>query len=179
MIAASCGVVRRTHEMNRRQFIFVISGAAALLGKASKGHAECGEIGAVEFVAGVYQRQVELHVANTPLDNAAFLALFSRRLRHAMQAPRRNTPDQPTGPILNAFFGWGVLPRTDVKIEKTVQMAGREEGPATVRVDIRHRGEIRQSFVRAVREKDIWRVADVSYDSGRSLAEHYRRMTGR
>jgi hypothetical protein len=29
-----------------------------------------------------------------------------------------------------------------------------------------------------VREKETWRIADVSHDSGRSLAEHYRRITG-
>jgi hypothetical protein len=164
--------------MNRRQFIAVLTGAAALLTGARTGHAECGDIGAVEFVAGVYQRQAELQAADTLPDDEAFFAHFSRNLRRLMQPPRRNKPIQPIGPMLHAFFGWGVLPKAAIKIEKVIQMDGRDEGPATVRVDIRYRGEIRESYVRAVREKEVWRIADISYDSGRSLAEHYRRIAG-
>jgi hypothetical protein len=164
--------------MNRRQFISVLTGAAALLTIARTGHAECGDIGAVEFVAGVYQRQAELQAANTPLDDEAFYRHFSRHLRKLMQSPRRNKPNQPIGPLLHAFFGWGVLPQAAIKIEKVIQMDGRDEGPATVRVDLRYRGEVRESYVRAVREKEVWRIADISYDSGRGLTEHYRRIAG-
>jgi hypothetical protein len=162
--------------MNRRQFVLGFTGAMALAGTASSGHAECGEMGAVEFVEGVYQRQAELLAAVAPPGDKELLAPFSRRMRKAMQASRRKQPDPPPGPVLHAFFGWGVPPRTAIKTEKATLMAGRDDGPATVRVDFRHHDEIHQSFVRAVREKEVWRIADISYDSGRSLAEHHRRI---
>jgi len=165
--------------MNRRQFIFGISGAVALLGMAPAGHAECGAVGAIEFVEGVYQRQAELLAANLAPDDKELYAQFSRRLRTSMQAPRRKRPTEPPGPLLNAFFGWGVLPRTAIKVEKATLMAGRDDGPATVRVDFRHHDEIHQSFVRAVRQREAWRIANISYDSGKSLVEHYRALAGR
>jgi hypothetical protein len=146
---------------------------------ATTGHAECGEPGAVEFVAGVYQKQAELHAASTPLDADDFHAMFARNLRTLMQTPRSDLRSTPDGPILNAFFGWGVLPKLPLTVDKVVQVSGRDEGPATIRVDLRYRGEMHQVLVRAVREKDIWRIANISYESGNSLVEHYRRLTER
>jgi hypothetical protein len=46
--------------MDRRQFLFIISGTAALLGTARTGHAECGEQTANEFVRALYALDVDL-----------------------------------------------------------------------------------------------------------------------
>jgi hypothetical protein len=110
--------------MDRRQFLFIISGAAALLGAARTAHAECGEQTANEFVRALYERQAELLAANKPLSDDEFYELFARDLRRLMKAPRRTRNNQPIGPILNAFFGWGVLPGTEVKIGKIALVSG-------------------------------------------------------
>ena len=102
--------------MDRRQFLFILSGAAALLGAARTGHAECGEMNANEFVGDMYREQVRLLAADKPLSDDKFYELFARDLRKLMKAPRRARNNRPIGPILNAFFGWGVLPGTEVKI---------------------------------------------------------------
>ncbi|MFZ2156476.1 MAG: hypothetical protein WAV72_10190 [Bradyrhizobium sp.] len=165
--------------MDRRQLVFGIVATAALSGLARDGHAECGELTAVEFVEGLYAKQARLHAANTPLTTDEFHALFASDLRKLMQAPRRTPRDAPIGPLLNAFFGWGVLPGTEIKVEKLVLVSGNHEGPATVGVDLKYRGESRKILVHAVRENEVWLVANIIYDSGKSLVAHYRSMTAR
>jgi hypothetical protein len=58
--------------MDRRQFLFILSGAAALLSAARTGHAECGEQTANEFVGELYRKQSELLAANKPLSDDEF-----------------------------------------------------------------------------------------------------------
>jgi hypothetical protein len=79
---------REQCDMDRRQFLFAISGMAALLGGARAGHAECGGPTSTEFVGGHYEKQAQLLAANAPLDGDEFYDLFSRRLRRLMKAPR-------------------------------------------------------------------------------------------
>ena len=165
--------------MDRRQFLFVMSGATALLGGVRAAHAECGEEESDEFVEALYEEQARLNAANTPLEGDRFYALFARKLRQLMQASRHASPNAPIGPVLNAFFGWGVLPGTEVKIGKVARVSGSEYGPATVSVELNYRGEHHKVLVRAVQENEAWRVADISYDSGESLSDHYRLMTRR
>jgi hypothetical protein len=163
--------------MDRRQFLFILSGAAALLGAARTAHAECGEQTANEFVRALYERQAELLAVNKPLSGDEFHELFARDLRRLIKAPRRTRNNQPIGPILNAFFGWGVLPGTEVKIGKIALVSGNYEGPATAGVDVTTRGERHRLLVHVVRETEVWLVANIIYDSGKSLVSHYRRMT--
>jgi hypothetical protein len=165
--------------MDRRQFVFGIVAAAALSGLSRDGHAECGETTSNEFVGELYQKQARLHAANTPLTADEFHALFSSDLRKLMQAPRRYQNNMPVGPLLNAFFGWGVLPRTEIKVGKVALVSGNYEGPATVGVDLNYRGESRKILVHAVRENEVWLVANIIYDSGKSLVSHYRGITAR
>ena len=96
-----------------------------------------------------------------------------------MRAPGRYPKNEPIGPLLHAFFGWGVLPGAEVKIGKVAFVSGSAGGPATVSVGVDYRGEHHKILVRAVRENDVWRIADISYDSGTSLADHYRKITRR
>jgi hypothetical protein len=51
-------------------------------------------------------------------------------------------------------------------------------GPATVRVEIEHRGEPHQILVHVIGPGEDWRIANIIYDSGKSLIEHYRSITG-
>ena len=146
------------------------------MGTARTGHAECGEQTANEFVGALYERQAELLAANKPLSDDEFYELFARDLRRLMKAPRRTRNNQPIGPILNAFFGWGVLPGTEVKIGKITLVSGNYKGPATVGVDVSIRADKHRILVHVVRENEAWRVANVIHDSGKSLVSHYRRI---
>src|SRR5689334_17829390 len=104
--------------MNRRQFVFALSGMTALLGGARSGRAECGGVSIREFVETTYYKQARLHAAKTPLSTEDFHALFSPGMRRLMQAPRQYPKNQMMGPLLNAFFGYGVLPGADIKVGK-------------------------------------------------------------
>ena len=162
--------------MDRRHFILLISAGAALLGAPSV-RAECGAVSAIEFVETLYQKQARLHAENAPPAQEDFFALFSRDMRKLMQAPRRPDPNVMLGPKLNAFFGWGVLPRTEVTIGKTQRVSGQEEGPATISVAVSYRGAARKVLVHVVMEEDDWRIANIVYDNGKSLIAHYRDTT--
>ncbi|MEP6841321.1 MAG: hypothetical protein ABJA75_24945 [Bradyrhizobium sp.] len=130
-----------------------------------------------EFVETLYQKQARLQAERSPLGEEEFYALFSRRMRKLMQAPRPKNPN--LGPLSNAFFGRGVLPGADIKIGKVALVDGDDTGPATIRVEIEHRGEPRKILVRVVTENDAWRIANISYDFGGSLREYHCALTGR
>jgi len=164
--------------MDRRHFILGFSTGAALLG-ASPAAAECGGPSALEFVEGLYEKQARLQAQNTPLSKEEFLSLFSKGMRALMQAPRRQTRGVAEGPVLNAFFGWSVLPRTEVAVGKIALVSGQDEGPATVGVSVRYRGEAHKLLVHVLLDEDGWHVANVIYDNGKSLIDHYRDVTGR
>jgi hypothetical protein len=181
-MAAGCGG-RKTGAhpaMDRRQFLCVMSGAATLLGDARTGHAECGEpSNSTEFVEMLYQEQVRLLAAKTPLGEDDFHKLFAPDLRKLMKAPRRDPDNQPDGPIFNAFFGWGVLPGTEVTVGDNIRLVSGENGsPATVGVGLKYRGERHRILVHVVREAGVWLVANIIYDRGKSLVSHYRAITG-
>jgi hypothetical protein len=165
--------------MDRRTFILALSAGAALLG-APPVRAECGGPSAIEFVEGLYEKQARLQAQNTPPDREEFLALFSRGMRALMQAPRRANRHVTLGPVLNAFFGWGVLPRTEVAVGKMSVVSGQDEGPATVGVPLIYRGEVHKLLVHVLLdEEDGWLIANIIYDNGKSLLDHYRGVAGR
>lgn len=158
--------------------MLALSAGAALLG-AAPARAECGGPSATEFVEGLYESQSRLQAQNTPLGREEFLALFSKGMRALMQAPRRPNSNVTLGPVLNAFFGWGVLPRTEVSVGKVSLVSGQYEGPATVGVPLTYRGETHKVLVHVLLDEDGWHVANIIYDNGKSLLDHYRGVTGR
>ena len=166
--------------MDRRQFISVLVGAASA-GAARTAHAENapGDIEYVAFVRDLYTRQVEMRKSDTHMSDAEFYPLFSREVRTLMQAPKADAGKEPDGPILNTFFGWGVLPRLEVTLDAVAPAFGGAGRVPLVRVDIVFRGEKRQIMVRPVWEDDAWRIADIAYGSGPGLVAYLRRITGR
>ncbi len=159
--------------MNRRQFVFALSATAALLATTA-GHAECGGPGHSEFIEMTYQKQARLLAEKTAPNDEEFNSLFSSGMRRLMSAPRRNTRTTAIGPVLNVFFGWGVLPGAEIKVGKIAMVSGDDLGPATFGVEIEHRGERHKVLVHVILENDEWRIANIIYDSGRSLIAHYR-----
>jgi hypothetical protein len=164
--------------MDRRHFILAFSAGAALLG-AAPARAECGGPSALEFVEGLYEKQARLQAQNVPLDRDEFLALFSKGMRALMRAPRRPNRHVTAGPVLNAFFGWGVLPGTEVTVGRITLVSGQDEGPATVGVPVTYRGEAHKILVHVLFGDDGWLVVNIIYDNGKSLLNHYREITGR
>jgi hypothetical protein len=163
--------------MDRRQFTAVMT-AAALLSAARTAHAERGEETSTAFVEALYQKQARLQTTDTPREDD-FQAPFARDLRRLMRAPKPNLRYQPIGRLLHGFFGWGVLPVTEVAIGKVAVVSGSDNGPATVAVELSYRGQQHTVLVHVVVENKVRRIADISYDAGESLAEYYRKLTGR
>src|SRR5690349_13801088 len=164
--------------MDRRHFILAFSAGAALLG-AAPARAECGGPSALEFVEGLYEKQARMQAQNVPLDPDEFLTLFSKGMRALMQAPPRANRNVTAGPVLNAFFGWGVLPGTEVTVGRITLASGHDEGPATVGVPVTYRGEAHKVQVHVLFGDDGWLVVNIIYDNGKSLLNHYREITGR
>jgi len=162
--------------MDRRHFIIALSAVVALFGMPPA-RAECDEPGAREHVETLYQAQARRHAEGVRLDDEEHIELFSRNIRKLIRAPRVYPPEMPEGPILDAFFGWGVLPRTEVIVGKTRLVSGQDEGPATVSVELAYRGTAHKVRVHVVRQEERWRIANVIYDNGRSMLDHYRRTT--
>ncbi len=164
--------------MDRRHFILLLSAGAALLG-APPAHAECGGPSAIGFAEAVWQRQARLLAENVPLEQEEFLELFSRGMRQLMEAPRKPDRNTTLGPVLNAFFGWGVLPKTEVTVGKVSLISGDNEGPAMVSVALKYRGEAHQVRVHLIQGDEDMRIANIIYDNGRSLLDYYRETSAR
>ena len=164
--------------MDRRQFILAFSAGAALLG-AAPARAECGGPSATDFVETLYQKQARLLAENAPLSQEDFLALFSKGMRQLMRAPRRPPRNAALGPVLNAFFGYGVLPRTEVTIGKIRLVSGLDEGPAMVGVALAYRGETHMVRVHVIMGDEDWNIANIVYDNGKSLLDHHREAAAR
>jgi hypothetical protein len=162
--------------MDRRQFILAFSAGAALLGVAPA-RAECGgDPSALDFVESLYEKQARLQAQDTPLSQDEFLALFSRGMRALMQEPRRPNRNVALGPVLNAFFGWGVLPGTVVTIDTVKLVSGQDDGPAMIGVKLSYRGESHMVRVHVIMGDEYFGII---YDNGKSLIDHYRDVTGR
>jgi hypothetical protein len=71
------------------------------------------------------------------------------------------------------------LPGIEVTIGKVALVSGSGDGPATVSVEVGYRDQHHKVLVRVVQESEVWRIADISYDRGDRLSDHYRRPTGR
>lgn len=162
--------------MDRRHFILALSAGAVLL-RVTPVRAEWGAVSAIEFVEALYQKQARLLAENAPLAREDFVALFSKGMRQLLQAPRRSARNVTLGPVLNAFFGWGVLPGTIVTIDKVKLVSGLEEGPAMIGVTASYGGAAHPVKVHVLMDDDDWHIANVIYDNGKSLIAHYREIT--
>jgi hypothetical protein len=163
--------------MDRRHFM-LLSAGAALLG-APPAHAECGGPSAIGFAEAVWQRQARLQAENVPLEQEEFLRLFSKGMRQLMEAPRKPDSKVILGPVLNAFFGWGVLPRTEVTVGKVSLVSGDNEGPAMVSIGLTYRGAAHKVRVHLIQGEEDMRIANIIYDNGKSLLDYYRETSAR
>lgn len=127
---------------------------------------------------GLYQREIERHNRRLPADNDGFYAMFTRQMRELMNAPRTANANLSAGPILHALFGWGALPGREVVLGD-VTSTSEDANSATVRVALTVLGNPRQLTVALLREGGAWRIDDIAYAPGDTLASYYKRITGR
>lgn len=156
---------------NRRSVLFVLC-AGALLGAPPAG-AQSGGEDAVAFVRDLYVKEVAQHAARSGMGEAEFLAVFTRETQNMWRAAQanRNRTNIPIGPVLNAFYGWGVLPGHEVKLGAVTDASGD-----AVAVEFTVQGEPRRIVVHAVREAGSWRIADIDYGRGDGYVAYLRRL---
>src|SRR5262249_7894263 len=99
------------------------------------------------FVRNLYRREVARHNSGGTMSEAEFVALFTRETRQLMQAGRRNTTQIPLGPMLNAFFGWGVLPRRPVELKDVSSF----RGALVIVVELAVREQPRRAYVHVIK----------------------------
>ena len=164
--------MRSRQLLTRRQTIGLL--LAATLPAVARADDDLAMVG---FVRELYTEQVRQHASDERMSEQAFYALFARELSALMRAPRPGLAREPSGRLLHAFFGWGVLPHVPVTVAAVMPAFGGTGGLKLVRVDLTVRGAPRQILVRPVREDGLWKIADISYGNGESLAAYYRRIT--
>lgn len=163
--------------MLRRQFLTGLLASplgAALIGRASAKDFDDPE----PFVRKLYQREVKRQKSGPPIGEQEFLGLFTRETRALWLAMRNSKAAAkfPAGPILNAFFGWGVLPGHPVEMGETHNHLGPRV--LIIVVDLTIRGEQRHAYVHPVRQDGQWRISTIAYDDGDDFASYCRKRSG-
>jgi hypothetical protein len=166
--------LRQSQSVTRRRCLAVLAGVS-LAGLAVPALAD--EPPGLSYVHDLYRREVDRHNSRGKISNDEFYALFAADLRQLMQAPHPGLAREPQGPILNAFFGWGVLPGQPVKFVQAVPAPGK--AGERVRVELEVRDARRYVLVHLVHGNGLWKIANISYGNGESLREYYRRITQR
>ncbi len=168
--------------MTRRLFVKILgclAGAGLTLSAVS---AETPGPSLLNWARQLYEAEVARQndrATRQGADRDAFLALFAPDLRDLVQRPTAPASRLPDGPILSAFFGWGVLPghRVELKAVRAARVPGRGSAEA-VEIDYLLRGEPRSLAVHAVRSGESWEIEDIVYDRGESYLHFQRRRTG-
>lgn len=162
--------------MRRRSFLSSLPAIALYVFSTAGLAAEGDEQTA--FVRELYEREIRSHLSRTGASEAEFLSVFSREVQDLWRAERASHVEIPAGPILHAFFGWGVLPGQKVSLVSVKPRAGAS-GAAVVVVDLAVRDMPRQTLVHLVKENGRWRISNLSYDRGEDFVAFQRRLRGK
>jgi hypothetical protein len=155
---------------NRRSVLLLCAGA---LFAAAPARAQNPGDDTVRFVRDLYAKEIAQHAAKIGKGESEFLAVFTAETQQIWRAAQanRNKANLPVGPILHAFFGWGVLPGHEVKLGAVTRASGD-----AVAVEFTAQGEPRRVVVSAVREAGRWRIADIDYGRGDGYVAYLRRL---
>jgi hypothetical protein len=159
--------------MTRREFMLAAVAAFAATS------ADAGDRGtAAEFVRATYEREIAGHNARKKPDNDAFRALFTRDMRRLMDAPRVGNSKLPDGPIMHALFGAGALPGRTVVL-RGITTVREDAATAAVKISLSVLDNPRDVVAVLLRQGGVWRIDDLDYGTGETLAARYRRFTAR
>jgi len=147
-------------------------GAACVL--ALLGAFAAGGESAADWTRALYQRELSRRAAPERLSDEAFLSVFAPAAREAWLAARRGPGPASDGPILNAYFGWGVLPGQPVELVG-VEPLQDDGAAARIAVDLRVKGAARRVIADERTVSGAWRIEDSAYPEGDSFLTHNRK----
>jgi hypothetical protein len=159
--------------MTRREFMLA---AVAAIAATSADALDRGT--AAAFVRAAYEREIAGYNARKPPDNGAFRALFTREMRRLMDAPRVANVNLPDGPIMHALFGAGALPGRTVAL-RGITTVRENAATAAVKISLSVLDNPRDVVAVLLRQDGVWRIDDLGYATGETLAARYRRFTAR
>ena len=145
----------------------------ALLGAFAAGGASAGE-SAADWTHALYQHEISRRAAPETLSDEAFLSVFAPAAREAWLAARHGPGPASDGPILNAYFGWGVLPGQPVELVG-VEPLQDDGAAARIAVDLHIKGAARRVIVDERMVSGAWRIEDIAYPEGESFLTHNRK----
>jgi len=158
-------IAGRTIRMNRRQLLF---GLAPLLG--SSNIAAIAEDSAAAWIQTLYRTEIARRPGE-PVSQESFLSAFTPSLREIWLAARKGPGPKMEGPILNAYFGWGVLPGHSIEITRVATLS-EDASSGRVALELRVNGRARRVIVETRRISGAWRIDDIVYDQGESFRAH-------
>jgi hypothetical protein len=144
----------------------------ALFGALATGAASAEP--AAEWTRALYQREISRRLAVEAISDEAFLSVFAPATREAWLAARKGPGPSVDGPILNAFFGWGILPGQPVELAGVAPL--QDDGAAArIAVDLRVKGTARRVIVEERMVSGAWRIDDIIYPEGESFLTRQRK----
>jgi hypothetical protein len=151
--------------MNRRQFLLGLVPLCCILVAAA-----FAADSAAAWVRALYQTEIARRPGE-PISQERFLSAFTPRTQEIWLAARKGPGPKMEGPILNAYFGWGVLPGHSVEL-MGISTLGADASTARIALDLRVNGRARRVIVEARRVSGAWRIDDIIYDEGESFRAH-------
>ena len=113
-------------------------------------------------------------VSGARVAESDFLSAFTPQMQAVWREARKGPGPKMAGPILNVYFGWGVLPGRDVVLEGFA-LDSDDGDEARVRVDLRVQGAPRRTYVDVKRISGAWRIEDIAYSQGDSFQTYERK----
>jgi hypothetical protein len=151
--------------MNRSQFLLgLIPLCCVSIGAAFAADS------AAAWIQTLYQTEIGRR-SDEPVSQERFLSVFTPRMQEIWLAARKGPGPKMEGPILNAYFGWGVLPGQAVAVTGVATL-GEDVSTARVALDLRVNGRARRVVVETQRISGAWRIDNIGYDQGESFRAH-------
>jgi len=130
----------------------------------------------LEWLRDVYVAEASRIAHGQSLSDAEFLNLFTPQTAEFSRLAREQpSPDPPEGPSLNAFFGWGVVPGSDVAFLGASVVLGAADAPVVL-VDLKVKGVSRRVVVEVIEDARSWRIANIVYDAGDDFVSFEKRL---
>jgi hypothetical protein len=130
----------------------------------------------LEWLGDLYAAEASRIAHGQSLGEREFLELFTPETAELCRLAREQpSPDPPEGPSLNALFGWGVAPGSDVAFLGASVVLGSADAPVML-VDLKVKDVPRRVVVEVIEDARSWRIANIVYDAGDDLVSFEKRL---